>query len=392
MKKYQFGASFIRKKSSLHFFYPSSPRSFYRGPRWLSKTPDKYTSGMTSNCQRLMKDARFPLRTLRLCERHVFLSRFKLLANFLSQCGLLVICILFCLQTASANNSDKKNIVVTIKPLEGLLRAIAKDSVNIQRLLPDYASPHNYHFRPSDIRKIKAANLIFRIDENMERFVAPLLQTLNHSTVISLADLPKIKLLAITKDAGDDEHGDDHKYAHDHRNQDLHIWMSPQNGMVMAEKIANELSKLNPQQRSFYQKNLADLKQKIQRFTDSFQLEAQPLQNKPYLVFHDSWNYFAHTFHLHKLATINLHADIQPGVKTIMQTRRKIKQSNAQCLFSEPLFRPKTIIMLTEGFDIKTAELDTLGSHLKSDDDIYIKLLRYTAQQIKNCLKEVPSN
>ncbi|MCK5918227.1 MAG: zinc ABC transporter substrate-binding protein [Cocleimonas sp.] len=296
--------------------------------------------------------------------------------------------LLACLPTANAESISKKNIVVTIKPIEGLVRAIAKDTVNIQRLLPDYASPHHYHFRPSDIRKVKAANLIFRIDEGLERFVAPLFQTLPQQTIISLADLPEIKWLAISKENkdGEDPHHHDAHDAHQHGDQDFHLWMSPHNGIVMATKITRELSQLNPQNRLFYQKNLADLQQKIQKFTNRFHSESQSFQNKPYLVFHDSWNYFSTTFHLPKLASINLHADIQTGVKTIMQTRRKIKQSQAQCLFSEPLFRPKTIAILTEGFPIKTIELDTLGSHLKSDDDLYIELLRYTARQIKNCL------
>jgi zinc transport system substrate-binding protein len=297
------------------------------------------------------------------------------------------------LQTAYANSVGKKNIVVTIKPLEGLVRAIAKDTVNIQRLLPDYASPHNYHFRPSDIRKIKSAHLVFRIDEDFERFITPLLQTLNHSSMmISLADLSQIKLLAFSKENKDMDnehyqHKNNHHHAHQHGDQDLHIWMSPHNGMVMAEKIANELAQLNPQQHSFYQQNLIDLNKKIQQFADSFYLQAQQLQDEPYLVFHDSWSYFANTFHLHKLATINLHADIQPGVKTIINTRKKIKQYHARCLFSEPQFRPKSIAILTEGFTIKTTELDTLGSHLKNNANMYVELLRYTAQQIKNCLK-----
>ena len=157
--------------------------------------------------------------------------------------------------------------------------------------------------------------------------------------------------------------------------------------MVMAKKITHELVQLNPQHRAFYQKNLATLRQAIQQFMDKFQIEVQPLQGKPYLVFHDSWHYFANTFHLQKLATINLHTDIQLGVKTILQTRKRIKQFNAHCLFSEPLFRPKTIAILTEGFRIKTVELDTLGSHLNSNDNLYLNLLRYTGQQIKHCLR-----
>jgi zinc transport system substrate-binding protein len=154
----------------------------------------------------------------------------------------------------------------------------------------------------------------------------------------------------------------------------------------MAGKITEVLSELNPQNSRFYQQNLVELTQKINQFSQSFQDQAKLLQNKPYLVFHDGWNYFSTAFDLHKLATINLHADIQLGVKTMMQTRVKIKQLQVVCLFSEPYFRPRTIATLIEGLDIKTTEIDTLGSHLTVGDDLYLELLRYTAKQIRNCL------
>jgi zinc transport system substrate-binding protein len=307
-------------------------------------------------------------------------------SNFFIYYSLIVLMLLCSLQTANANtDSNKKNIVVTIKPLEGLVRAIAKDSVNIQRLLPDYVSLHHYHFRPSDLRKIKTADILFRIDEEMERFLSPVLKTHYHPHVVSLADDPNIKLLATrTKNTHEEQTPDN---AHHHGAQDLHIWMSPYNGIVMADKITTELSRLNPHYQAFYQQNAEILKKKINHFTQRFQQQIRPLQHKPYLVFHDSWHYFANTFQLEKIATINLHPDLQLGVRTLMRTRRQIGQGQAQCLFIEPSFRPKTIQTLVEGFSIKTMELDTLGSHLKDGDDLYLDLLRYTAQQIKNCLK-----
>ena len=280
---------------------------------------------------------------------------------------------------------EKKNIVVTIKPLEGLVLAIAKNTVTVERLLPDYTSLHHYHFRPSDIRKVKAADIIFRIDENMERFLSPLLETLEQSRVISLADDPKIKQLPMSSKVGE-HHKKHHHKGHHHGNHDLHIWMSPYNGIIMAKRISLTLSKLNPEHAQTYQKNLSLFTEKINQFINDFQLKVKPFQKKSYLVFHDSWHYFAHTFQLNKLASISLHADIQPGVKTILQTRKQIKQLHTSCLFTEPFFRPKTLRTLIEGFSVKTVELDVLGSHLKTTPDLYLDLLDYTATQIEYCL------
>jgi zinc transport system substrate-binding protein len=306
---------------------------------------------------------------------------------FLITFALVFFSILLPLKTALAEDTNKKNIVVTLKPLEGLVLAIARDTVNLQRLLPDYTSPHHYHFKPSDIRKINAADIIFRIDEKMERFLSSFLLTQPHHHVISLADVPKIKLLSTKKMAIEASHSTHNKHEHHHNDQDLHIWMLPYNGIVMAEKITEELSRLNPQHQLFYQKNLSQFTQKIKHFTKNFQHQAKSLQNEPYFVFHDSWHYFSNRFQLKKIANLNLHEDIQLGVKTMRNTRKKIKQLQVHCLFSEPNFRPRTIATLTEGFNINTTQLDTLGSHLNTGSDLYLELLRYTSQQIKNCLK-----
>lgn len=327
----------------------------------------------------------------------IFFNQFALPIHAIKQQLIFSFFSLFiCLQTVNAQTSEKKQIVVTIKPLQGLVQAIAKDTVNIERLLPDYASLHHYHFRPSDIRKVKTADIVFRIDANMERFLSPLLATLPYQRVISLADIPQLILLPATntnniatkinhaEEEQDADHSDHDE--HQHGDQDLHIWMSPQNGIIMARKITAVLSKLNPQYQYFYQQNLVALTREINQFTQDFQRQAKQFQHTPYLVFHDAWNYFSTTFQLRKLASINLHTDIQLGVKTMLQTRKKIKQSQAACLFSEPHFRSKTVATLIEGFAIKTLELDTLGSHLKKSDDLYLQLLRYTAKQIKNCL------
>lgn len=309
--------------------------------------------------------------------------------NFIPHLKATIILLCFLGYTSAAFADDTKiKVVVTIKPIEALVLAIAKDTLTIQRLLPDYASLHDYHFRPSDIRKLNNADLVFSIDEDMESFLAPLFKTLKTIPIISLADNHTIHLLSLDTD-DEDEHHTPHNHTsshqHDH-NTDFHIWMSPHNGIAMAHKITHVLSQLNPQYADFYSKNLSALTNDINQFIHRFSRQSKAFNKKPYLVFHDSWLYFAKDFHLNKLATISLHADIQAGAKTIHNTRQLIEKSHAICLFSEPNFRPKTVNVLIEGFDIKTAEIDSLGSHLKVSPNLYLDLLKDTAQQVTQCL------
>lgn len=304
--------------------------------------------------------------------------------------AILIVTFFFSSSLPALAEHRKANIVATIKPIEGLIRAIAEDTVNIQRLIPDYASLHNYHFRPSDIRKLNNADIIFRIDENMENFLTPLLSK-TPDKVHSLADAPNMTLLPINQSFMSSLHSHDkethtHQHSHDDHNVDLHIWMSPQNGVAMAAAITHVLSQLQPQHSKRYQQNFKQLSNEIDLFNKRFMEEAKGYKNTPYLVFHDSWRYFSHAFKLKKLATINLNAEVQAGARTLYRTRQQIKRLHAHCLFSEPNFRPKTINTLIEGFEIKTAEIDSLASHLTTSPRLYLDLMQYTAEKVKACL------
>lgn len=285
----------------------------------------------------------------------------------------------------------KPTVVVSIKPIEGLVLAIAGDTVTTERLLPDYTSLHHYSFRPSDIRKIKAADIIFHIDNNIEQFLTPLLHQLDREKIIALSKADNIQLLPITPSFKKTDNlrkpfTQNKSEVINPHNTDYHIWMSPQNGIAMAEKIVLILSKIQPQHTLIYQQNLKNLREKLNTFTRTFRIKAKAVQNKPYLVFHDSWQYFANEFQLRKLATVNLNADVQPGIKTILNTRQRIMRLQTGCLFSEPNFRPRTIKVLLEGSNTKSVEIDSLASHLSTSSDLYLNLMYDTAERIENCL------
>ena len=62
----------------------------------------------------------------------------------------------------------KIKVLSSIKPIQSIVLAIAGGHVDSAQLIPDYASPHAYAFKPSDMRKIKKADIIFRIDDHFE--------------------------------------------------------------------------------------------------------------------------------------------------------------------------------------------------------------------------------
>lgn len=285
--------------------------------------------------------------------------------------------------------SDKIKVISTIKPIHAIVYAIAGDHVDAQQLIPDYASPHDYTVKPSDIKKIRQADIIFRIDENMEVMLNPVIaQRRSQSLLISLADAENMTLLPFaggtTPEKGstsEDAHG------HHHGNIDYHIWTSPQNAMTIAQVINQTLQKLDSDKQAIYAQNLAVFNQALTTTIDKIKKELAPVKSKPYLVMHNSWQYFAHYFGLRKPEVLSLQSGIAGNVNDIRAARAKIVSEGIVCVFSEPGVNPNKVKTLIEGLNVKTTEIDVLQSGMVVNKETYINWLNTMSTKIKTCLE-----
>lgn len=363
-------------------------------------------------------------------------------------------------QTNSETSKDSKplQIVTTIKPLQSLVLAILGDQLENQassfQLIPDYASPHSASFKPSDIRKVSQADIIFRIDEHMEVMLNPLLEK-HQKKLISLAETEGIALIdwdslkkarnEILKDVPqnfgfadhdhegqgheadenheedrdghdthesksdvdtqqiavkeiEEEHADeeDNENAgvneHNHMNlkQDMHIWTSPKNAMLMAQKIMQELSRLDPKNQKIYEKNLDSFDNKLGQ---EAMLITQQLNGKkgiPYIVFHNSWQYFSHEFGLADPIILNMHEGLTSGAKKLSATRLLITELGIRCVFTDPDIaqaQVDTLLSNQTGKEIKVVEIDVLGRKTEPNQDAYLGWLNNMGKAISNCLQ-----
>lgn len=294
---------------------------------------------------------------------------FFLLAVVLTACGG---------DSSSPESSPRKvQIISSIKPVQVIVYAIAGDHADSYQLIPDYASPHNYSFKPSDIRKVKQADIIFRIDEHMEAMLNPVFENLSKNTpLVSLAKAKGIQLLAI---AGDHKHEAD-------GNEDFHIWTSPQNAIVMANVIAQSLTKHDPENAKNYQKNLAQFISTVNNDSKEIALKLATVKTKPYIVFHNSWQYFAAHYQLEKPIIASLQESISPSAKTISEIRKTISTKGIKCIFSDPGVKPASIRVLTENLGIQNTEIDVLARKLTIDNKTYINWLKNMSKEVLSCL------
>lgn len=322
----------------------------------------------------------------------------------------------------AASAAERTGIVVSIKPLHSLVAAVMQGVGEPTLIVQGAGSEHAYSLKPSDAKAIENAKVIFWAGPSMETFLDKSIDTLGDGAkVVALGDADGLTKLKFREggpfeahDHGHEGHSHDHDAhdhsaeagshdGHDHANEaaekahehehehgayDLHFWLDPQNGKVLVGDIAKVLSENDPDHAVQYEKNAADYAEKLDALTKDIDNELQPVKDKPFIVFHDAYQYFENRFGVKAVGSITVSPEKAPGAARIKDIHEKIKSLGAVCVFSEPQFEPKLVNTVIDGTDAKTGVLDPLGAELKNGPDLYPQLIRNLADSLKGCLSK----
>ena len=184
-----------------------------------------------------------------------------------------------------------------------------------------------------------------------------------------------------------DKHAKKHDDHDDHEmKDDVHIWLSPDNAVKIINKVNKELSLYYPKNSKIYDANSKVMIEKIKKLKTEIAKDLAPIKDKPYVVFHDAYQYFEKAFGLNAVGSVALEGDIASSPKQVSYIKEKIVKLKASCVFQEPQFDSKLVKIVVEGTDAQIGTLDPLGVDIKGEKDFYLQLLRNMAKSLKDCL------
>ena len=166
----------------------------------------------------------------------------------------------------------------------------------------------------------------------------------------------------------------------------MHIWLSPDNAIKIITKVKKELSLYFPENANVYNQNATKFIAKINNLKKELTQELSPIKDKPYVVFHDAYQYFEKTFGLNAVGSVALEGDIASSPKQISFIKDKIVKLKASCVFQEPQFDSKLVKIVVEGTNAQIGTLDPLGVNVSGKEDFYLQLLRNMSKSLKECL------
>jgi len=288
-------------------------------------------------------------------------------------------------------------VVASIKPLGFIAAAISKGITPVEVLLPDGASEHDYSLRPSDVKRIKNADLVIWIGPEMEAFLTKPAAALPASKNLEIAALPAVKSQLIRGGEDEDEHEEGHasdkseeqdsSHTHHHHGEyNMHLWMSPKIAQESAVAIHGKLLELMPESKAKLDANLQQFEAALAETDKHIGAQLAPVRNKGYFVFHDAYSYFEKHYGLSPAGHFTVNPEIQPGAQRLHQIRTQLVEQKAVCVFAEPQFRPAVIDAVSRGTSVRKGTLDPLGMGISLTKDSYVKFLSQLSSQYASCL------
>ena len=283
------------------------------------------------------------------------------------------------------SHSGEKRIIVSIKPLHSIILNVV-DEEKVDLLLDGSLSPHDYKLKPSDMKKLENADLIFYIDtDSLETFLARPLKAIDKKIKkISIISNSNLELLQIREGGIWEKEQSGHD--HSHGEYDPHVWLDSENVIKITKQVVKELSKINPSKKNKYKKNAQSFIKKVNTNTIKISEELMPIASRSFIVFHDAYQYYEKEFGLNGAGSISINPEISPSPKRINEIRSKIKSDSVQCMFKEPQFPSKIVQTIIKDTNAKEGLLDPLGSNLKPGRDLYLNLINSLSKNLKKCL------
>jgi zinc transport system substrate-binding protein len=274
-------------------------------------------------------------------------------------------------------------VVVSIVPLHSLVAQVMDGVGEPELLLQGVNSEHQASYSPQQIEALVHADLVFIIGDSLEIKLGEISgsDTVNGKQFLKMQTLSGLLTYPIRRGGVWEIDADTIGPV------DPHIWLDPENAKIMTQTIAMALEKADPVNADAYAKNAEKSVFELGNLEHEIAADLASVQPKPFIVFHDAYQYYERRFGLKAAGSISDYAATPPSAARLEEIRKKIKSTDAACVFREPQYADAALNAATEDSSAKLGTLDPIGANITPSKDAYDELLRTLTRNIVECLQ-----
>ncbi|MFP4564757.1 MAG: metal ABC transporter solute-binding protein, Zn/Mn family, partial [Spirochaetia bacterium] len=159
----------------------------------------------------------------------------------------------------------------------------------------------------------------------------------------------------------EDEHEEDEHEEDEAGGRDPHVWLSPENGKIIAGNMRDALVEAAPEHREVFESNYRDLAERIDRLDRELSETLRPLRGSTLFVFHPAFGYFSDAYGLEQEAIET--GGKEPSARELVGIIERAKEEGVKVVFVQPQFSMRAAETAAEAIGGAVVPIDPLSEN-----------------------------
>lgn len=298
---------------------------------------------------------------------------------------ILLISLIFSAFAPKGVRAEPLKVVATLSAYADIAKSIGGAEVEVSYIAAPMFDPHFIEPRPTDILRLKRADLFIHGGLDLEAWRGPLVNAvaraeirpggraeLDLSTGISVLDVPKGPLTRAD--------GDIHIFGNPH------YWLDPRNGLIIAEDISKKFQDLRPDKKALFSSNLYNFKKSLTTKFAEWRSLMKPHQGAKLVAYHNGWSYFMSFIGLKTEVFLEPKPGIPPTPRHLEDVTRYIESNNVRAIIQFSFNPTDAARSISKKTDVKSL---ILSQGVGDVDEVssYTEIFDYNVRQLEAALR-----
>ncbi|THF65359.1 metal ABC transporter substrate-binding protein [Pseudothauera rhizosphaerae] len=255
----------------------------------------------------------------------------------------LPLAVLFLAAALQPAHAQKMDVVASFSILGDLAAAVGGERVTVHSLVGPDQDAHGFQPRPSDARRVGAADLVIANGLGFDAWMERLARSAGAKRPVLIAS----RGIRTLETAHEEDHEEGHEGGHDHGHHDVdpHAWQDVANAIIYVRNIADALAAADPEGAALYRANAERYAAELQTLDAEIRnaLATVPPQRRKVVTSHDAFAYFGRAYGVRFLAAHGVASEAEPSARDIARLIRQIRAEQVPAAFLENVVDPRLV-------------------------------------------------
>jgi len=238
-----------------------------------------------------------------------------------------IILLLLFLLPAASTAAEPIPVVTTTTDIAAIVKAIGGERVAVESIAKGSQDPHYVEAKPSYMRVMNRARVVFSVGLQLEIGWLPLLiQGARNRNLVQVDLSQGVPVLERPTGPVSRAQGDVHPEGNPH------YWLDPRNGISMARRMAQELKGIASADGAFFERNLKSFEDDLSRRRQKWEERMAPFRGTEVVAYHKEWEYLSRWLGLTIIGYVEDKPGIPPAPQQLANIVRTMQQRKVKAL------------------------------------------------------------